>query len=80
MIFTPIIFVSSASARCPSALLTSPFAANVKQVLTILFAVSLFDLHITFLNAAGIAITLVGGAWYAWVEYTAKVARRQGVQ
>ncbi|KAF7293001.1 TPT domain-containing protein [Mycena indigotica] len=37
-------------------------AANVKQVLTIVFAVFIFDLTITHLNALGIGLTLVGGA------------------
>lgn len=43
--------------------------ANVKQVLTILFAVSMFNLTITPTNAIGIVLTLFGGAWYASVEY-----------
>ncbi|KAF7319539.1 TPT domain-containing protein [Mycena chlorophos] len=47
-------------------------AANVKQVLTIVFAVVLFDLTITTLNAMGIMLTLVGGAWYAWIEFVEK--------
>ena len=51
--------------------------ANVKQVLTILISVSLFNLHITTTNALGITITLLGGAWYAWVEYSAKVPRQK---
>ena len=51
-------------------------AANVKQVLTILFAVFLFHLTITPVNALGIILTLVGGAWYASVEYQEKKRRR----
>ncbi|KAI0634110.1 triose-phosphate transporter family-domain-containing protein [Trametes polyzona] len=47
-------------------------AANVKQVLTIVLAVAVFDLTITRVNALGIVITLFGGAWYAAVEYRAK--------
>ncbi|KAJ3473582.1 hypothetical protein NLI96_g12929 [Meripilus lineatus] len=54
--------------------LSMTVAANVKQVLTILFAVSLFGLQITPTNAMGISITLAGGAWYAWAEYTSKRA------
>lgn len=42
--------------------------ANIKQVLTILLAVSVFDLTITKMNAAGIVLTLIGGALYARVE------------
>ncbi|KAF8576778.1 TPT-domain-containing protein, partial [Ramaria rubella] len=47
-------------------------AANVKQVLTILLAVSIFDLTITPANGLGIALTLFGGGWYAAVEYREK--------
>ncbi|KAI5120319.1 hypothetical protein M0805_000379 [Coniferiporia weirii] len=50
-------------------------AANVKQVLTILIAVFLFDLTITPVNGLGIVLTLVGGAWYASVEYREKQRR-----
>ena len=46
--------------------------ANVKQVLTVLFAVILFDLTITPANGLGILLTLAGGALYATVEYHEK--------
>ncbi|KAI8990737.1 triose-phosphate transporter family-domain-containing protein [Trametes punicea] len=49
-------------------------AANVKQVLTIVLAVVVFDLTITRTNALGIVVTLIGGAWYAAVEYCEKAA------
>lgn len=52
-------------------------AANVKQVLTILLAVSIFNLTITPANALGIALTLLGGAWYATVEYREKKRRME---
>lgn len=48
--------------------LSMTVAANVKQVLTILCAVVLFNLTITPMNAIGIALTLVGGVVYAAVE------------
>ncbi|KAI0753317.1 triose-phosphate transporter family-domain-containing protein [Daedaleopsis nitida] len=47
-------------------------AANIKQVLTILLAVAIFNLTITYANALGIMVTIAGGAWYAWVEYEEK--------
>ncbi|KAM5536823.1 hypothetical protein V8D89_009541 [Ganoderma adspersum] len=50
-------------------------AANVKQVLTILLSVVIFDLTITRANALGILVTIGGGAWYAWVEHEEKVLR-----
>ena len=48
---------------------TSCALANIKQVLTILLSVSLFHLTITLTNALGIGLTLLGGAWYAAIEY-----------
>lgn len=37
---------------------------NVKQVLSIVLAVIIFQLPITWMNALGIILTLAGGAWY----------------
>ncbi|XP_006455213.1 hypothetical protein AGABI2DRAFT_75689 [Agaricus bisporus var. bisporus H97] len=44
-------------------------AANVKQVLTIITSVGLFSLTITGMNCIGIFLTLLGGVWYAKVDY-----------
>lgn len=59
----------------------SPFTyleiANIKQVLTILFAVLLFDLSITWMNGLGIVFTLIGGAWYGVVDYEEKQRKRE---
>ncbi|OBZ66838.1 hypothetical protein A0H81_13299 [Grifola frondosa] len=52
--------------------------ANVKQVLTIVLAVAIFDLTITSANAMGILVTLAGGALYAWVEYADKMDKKRG--
>lgn len=49
--------------------------ANVKQVLSIVLAVVIFNLSISGMNALGILLTLVGGTWYASVEYQEKRAR-----
>ncbi|KAI0088249.1 triose-phosphate transporter family-domain-containing protein [Irpex rosettiformis] len=57
--------------------LSMTVAANVKQVLTILFAVSMFNLTMTPMNALGISITIGGGAWYGWVEYATKTRLRK---
>ncbi|KAH9848651.1 TPT-domain-containing protein [Lenzites betulinus] len=51
-------------------------AANVKQVLTIVLAVAVFNLTITRVNALGIVITLLGGAWYAGVEHRVKAQQK----
>ncbi|KAF9523769.1 triose-phosphate transporter family-domain-containing protein [Crepidotus variabilis] len=47
-------------------------AGNVKQVLTVLCAVVIFDLTITPANGLGILLTLLGGALYAAVEIQEK--------
>ncbi|KAG7095740.1 hypothetical protein E1B28_006450 [Marasmius oreades] len=60
----------SANKKCGA--LSMTVAANVKQVLTILLAVMIFNLTITQMNMIGIILTLVGGVWYAHVEYMEK--------
>jgi len=69
--------VVSLSANKRVGALNMTVAANVKQALTILFAVVLFHLTITPLNALGICVTLAGGAWYASVEYSSKMERKR---
>ncbi|KAH9913757.1 triose-phosphate transporter family-domain-containing protein [Fomitopsis serialis] len=64
--------VVSLSANKKVGALNMTVAANVKQALTILCAVGIFHLTITPANALGICVTLAGGAWYAWVEYSVK--------
>ena len=44
----------------------------MKQVLTILCAVTIFDLTISPANGLGIVLTLIGGAMYAAVELREK--------
>lgn len=45
------------------------FIANVKQVLTIITSVGLFNLTINGMNCFGVFLTLLGGVWYAAVDY-----------
>lgn len=56
--------------------MSSLVTANVKQVLTILCAVVIFDLTITPANGVGIVLTLIGGAVYAAVELKEKEEKR----
>jgi len=51
-------------------------AANIKQVLTILCAVAIFDLTVTLTNGVGIVLTLIGGALYAAAELKEKEEKR----
>lgn len=64
--------VVSFTANKKAGALTMDVAANVKQVLTIVLAVFVFDLHINFVNFVGIALTIAGGAFYSYVEYSNK--------
>lgn len=41
----------------------------MKQVLTIVLAVIIFDLTLSAANLLGVLLTLIGGIWYASVEY-----------
>ncbi|KAJ9094806.1 hypothetical protein QFC20_006820 [Naganishia adeliensis] len=55
--------------------LTMTVAANCKQVLTIAIAVVMFNLTINITNGIGILLTLIGGAWYGWLEYIERNAK-----
>ncbi|KAG8799926.1 UAA transporter [Serendipita sp. 398] len=68
--------VVSFTANKKSGPLSISVAANVKQVLTVLLAVSIFDLVITPMNMFGVGLTLAGGGWYAVVEYRDKQRRK----
>ncbi|KAI8348833.1 triose-phosphate transporter family-domain-containing protein [Choanephora cucurbitarum] len=56
--------VVSFTANKKTSALTMTVAGNVKQVLSIVLAVIIFNLNITFTNSIGILLTLAGGAWY----------------
>ncbi|KAG0173632.1 UAA transporter [Apophysomyces sp. BC1034] len=64
--------VVSFTANKKTSALTMTVAGNVKQVLSIVLAVIIFNLHITWTNAAGIMLTLAGGGWYTHVEMQQK--------
>ncbi|GES83663.1 triose-phosphate transporter family-domain-containing protein [Rhizophagus clarus] len=57
-----------AQANKKTSALTMTVAGNVKQVLSIILAVVIFNLTITPTNGLGIFLTLLGGAWYARIE------------
>jgi uncharacterized membrane protein len=59
--------VVSFTANKKTSALTMTVAGNVKQVLSIVLAVVIFDLSINSTNAVGILLTLGGGAWYGYV-------------
>ncbi|GAA5970405.1 hypothetical protein JCM3765_005686 [Sporobolomyces pararoseus] len=69
--------VVSFTANKKTSALTMTVAANVKQVLSIVLAVLIFNLVLNPTNLMGIVLTLFGGAWYAKVELQEKQARAQ---
>ncbi|WVO16811.1 hypothetical protein L204_104497 [Cryptococcus depauperatus] len=64
--------IVSFTANKKAGALTMTVSANCKQVLTIALAVILFNIPITPTNGIGIALTLIGGGWYGYVEYQEK--------
>ncbi|GAN09056.1 conserved hypothetical protein [Mucor ambiguus] len=64
--------VVSFTANKKTSALTMTVAGNVKQVLSIILAVIIFNLNITFTNLIGIMLTLAGGAWYTNVSMQEK--------
>lgn len=67
--------VASFEANKRSGALTMTIAANVKQVLTVVLSVIIWRVPIGAMNACGIAVTLLGGAWYGRVELMGKTAK-----
>lgn len=58
--------------------LTVSVCGNLKQTLTILLGIVLFNVTVTPLNGVGMLITVVGAAWYSKCELDTK--RAQAVQ
>lgn len=60
--------VISFTANKKTGALTMTVAANVKQILTIVLSIFFWGLQVTWMNSFGILLTLLGGAWYAYVS------------
>ncbi|KAI9470054.1 MAG: triose-phosphate transporter family-domain-containing protein [Benjaminiella poitrasii] len=71
--------IVSFTANKKTSALTMTVAGNVKQVLSIVLSVVIFDYVINLMNAFGILLTLVGGAWYGHLELTLKKKAQQQV-
>ena len=63
---------TSFTANSKTSPLTMTVAANIKQCLSIVLGVWIFQLQVGWMNAIGIIIALTGGAWYAKVRLGAK--------
>ncbi|KAL8753112.1 MAG: hypothetical protein Q9199_005283 [Rusavskia elegans] len=69
--------VASFEANKRSGALTMTIAANIKQVLTVVLSVALWHIPVGAMNACGIALTVLGGAWYGRVEVVGKTSKRE---
>ncbi len=69
--------VASFEANKRSGALTMTIAANVKQVLTVVLSVALWHIPVGAMNACGIALTMLGGAWYGRVELVGKTLKKE---
>ncbi|KAJ9119303.1 hypothetical protein QFC24_005774 [Naganishia onofrii] len=71
--------IVSFTANKKAGALTMTVAANCKQVLTIAIAVFMFNLSINITNGIGILLTLIGGAWYGYLEYIERNQKHRNV-
>lgn len=72
--------VVSFTANKNTSALTMTVAGNVKQVMTIILSILFFNLVVNFTNSVGIILTLLGGAWYAKVEFDRKQESQSSVK
>jgi hypothetical protein len=63
-----LLNISSFSANKKTGALTMTVCGNVKQCITILLGVALFNVKVGVLNGMGMTIALAGAAWYSVVE------------
>jgi len=49
--------------------LTLTIVANVKQVVVIILAVLVFHTPVSFVNACGVALVILGSIWYSVIGY-----------
>lgn len=68
--------VSSFQTNKLAGALTLCIAGNVKQCLTIVLGILLFNVQVGIVNGAGMAVALAGAAWYGVVEVGKKKAAR----
>ncbi|CAL8575140.1 hypothetical protein XPA_001082 [Xanthoria parietina] len=69
--------VASFEANKRSGALTMTIAANIKQVLTVVLSVAIWHIPVVAMNACGIVLTILGGAWYGRVELVGKTKKKE---
>lgn len=67
-----VLNVSSFQTNKLAGALTLTVAGNMKQCLTILLGIALFDVRVSLLNGLGMTIATLGAAWYSKVELDSK--------
>ncbi|KAI9667517.1 MAG: UAA transporter [Bathelium mastoideum] len=72
-----LLNVSSFQTNKLAGALTISVCSNLKQCLTILLGIMLFDVKVGALNGLGMVITLAGAAVYSKVELDAKAAKQR---
>lgn len=70
-----VLNISSFQTNKLAGALTLTVAGNMKQCLTILLGIVLFNVKVTLPNGVGMMITMTGGAWYSKVELDSKGRR-----
>ena len=70
-----VLNISSFQTNKLAGALTLTVAGNMKQCLTILLGIVLFNVTVTVPNGLGMLITMLGGAWYSKVELDSKGKR-----
>jgi hypothetical protein len=74
-----LLNVSSFQTNKIAGALTMTVCGNVKQCLTVLFGIVLFNVQIHLVNGAGMLIALGGAAWYSNLELRRKTKATVGV-
>lgn len=67
--------ITSFQANKLAGALTITVCANIKQCLTILLGVVLFNVQVGLMNGFGMVVTLAGAAWYSKVELDQKAKK-----
>ncbi|KAF8861985.1 TPT-domain-containing protein [Acephala macrosclerotiorum] len=70
-----VLNISSFSTNKTTGALTMTVCGNVKQCLTILLGIMVFGVEVSMLNGVGMVVTLVGAAWYSFVELGSRSKR-----